>query len=215
MKKLIAVMILLCLFSYSMPVFAKEPPVPVAPDGALVFSEATEPLSEDERQYREAAYAEILALAQTDDTIAAVKLSADNRWIFWTISADPETTKEYVKRFEQYTPFFILTDNIDKAESDINRSYGADKTTGADQSTHPASLLWVICGTAVLLLGAAVLFIRARALAPALQTVGGSLVGRGTAVNKKEAVSAVKNYETALGEQVYTSIMRQIEKSVR
>ncbi|MDR1914417.1 MAG: hypothetical protein LBQ68_08070 [Clostridiales bacterium] len=213
MKKIFAlVIVILMVLTCSLPVFAAEESVPFIGGGALIDDENTTPLTDEEKQLRINVYNEIFALSKTDENIIAVKLSEDSRWVFWNVAGDPKTVKEYAKRFDKYSEFLIMTDDIDKAESNIgdnNAEGGVD--IGGNTPDNSYYYLWIAVAFGILFLGAVFIFVKRKRTIPAFQTANGNVVTQNTVISKKEAILSVKQNETAPGVNVFSSILHKID----
>jgi hypothetical protein len=214
MKKVLALGItLLLVLTCSLPVFAAEESVPFIGGGEIIDDENTTPLTEEEKQLRVNVYNEILTLSQTDKNIIAVKLSEDSRWVFWNVTGDRGTIKEYAKRFDKYSEFLIMTDDIDKAETNIGGN-NADGGVSIDGNTpeNSYSYLWIAVAIVILFLVTAFVFMRRKGLIPALQTANEKIITQNATISKRETVLSVKQSEEAPDSKVFDSILNKIDK---
>ena len=228
MKKIfIFAITFLMVFTCSLTAFAAEESVPFIGGGALVPDESTTLLTDEERQLRETAYNEILALSKTDENIAEVRLSKDGRWVFLKLSGDPETLehmtleKEYSRKFSQYTAFLMITDDIDRIEEHFasngdpvaGGAEGGNTVGGTDVPGGPNYYLWIIGVLGIMLLGTAFMLVRGRIRILASQTTGGNIITQNAAISKKDTIFAVKQNEVAPDDKVFDSVLKKIEKT--
>ena len=213
MKKIVALgMMVLLIFASSLAVFAADNSVPFIGGGALI---EIEPLTEEERQTREDAYHDILALSKTDDNIIAVKLSKDFRWIFLQVSGDPDTQKEYAKKFDQYGEFLILTDDAEKSVQTYTDTYSIGYLDGTAGIMSPKpknydNIFWTIGLCGMVILGTAFLLIKQRRLLPGFQTADGKVLTNKRFISKKEIILTVKQNESVPDEKVFDSILKEL-----
>lgn len=213
MKKIVALgMMVLLIFASSLAVFAADNSVPFIGGGAII---EIEPLTEEERQTREDAYHDILALSKTDDNIIAVKLSKDFRWIFLQVSGDPDTQKEYAKKFDQYGEFLILTDDAEKSVQTYTDTYSIGYLDGTAGIMSPKpknydNIFWSIGLCGMVFLGAAFLLIKQRRLLPGFQTADGKVLTNKRFISKKEIILTVKQNESVPDEKVFDSIIKEL-----
>lgn len=215
MKKIISVLLtLLISLSCSVSVFAAEESVPYVGSGEWFPSENTAELTNEERQLRETAYQEILALSKTDENILAVQLSKDSRWVFWEVAGTPETIKDYAKRFEKYSEFLIFTDDVEKSMENFEEIPYADGSILWDATPQPKRAgygFWIIGICVFLVLGTGYMLFRSKRLIPALITADGKLIAGNAKISTKEIVLSVKRNETAPDRRVMEAILRQID----
>jgi len=163
---------------------------------------------------REAARDAILALAETDENILAVKLGEKSAKDLILVAIAEGHEKEYAKRFvEQYGAFVVVVNDVELADDAAPVRGGALELVN-ESAILPANpgtsslWLWLIVGLAVCGMASAVVLRHRRS--PVLVTADGQVVTRRAAVSRKAAIASVKESETAPGAKVLDAIKRKI-----
>jgi hypothetical protein len=153
---------------------------------------------------RETAYNEILN--SEDDNIHGAVMVLNAEVVLVEIS--DEYMKEYAAEFvRKYGSFVVVTNDINAAQNDtIMEGGGVDK----------GSSLWVWMIFAILLIATVfILFFYRTRYVPAMQTTKGTIVTQSAPVTRKQTIEAIKNNVVTPSNEVFNSILRQIDKKDR
>lgn len=150
------------------------------------------------------------------EAVQAVGLSPYSEQVLVQVS--DEYAKEYAAQFvKQYGSFVVVTNDLKAAQNagpggGTGNGQGAEPGGGMGNSTDKDSVLWIWITSAILLIGASVLFFNRTRLIPAMQTTKGTIVTQSAPVSRKKTIEAIKNSEVTPSDEVFISVLGQIDK---